>query len=90
MSNYKYNCRVCGFKFQDPPWGEDDNTPDFTHCPCCGVMFGYGDALPSSAKRWRERWLASGARWDAPNQKPENWNLEEQLKQIPPNYQGED
>ena len=30
-----------------------------------------------------ERWLSEGAPWFWPKAKPKNWNLEEQLQQIP-------
>ena len=66
-----------------PPWGDDGRTPLFEHCPCCGVEFGYQDATPTGARRFREAWLSGGGRWSEPEGMPANWSLQEQLTQIP-------
>ena len=76
-------CRVCGLEQADPPWGEDGKTASFLICHCCGTEFGYEDVKPISAKKARERWLSQGSPWFWPKDKPENWDLEEQLQQIP-------
>ena len=61
-------CRVCGLLQSDPPWGYDGVSPTFDFCPCCGVEFGYEDALPLGAQRWREKWIANGAEWMNPEE----------------------
>lgn len=76
-------CRVCGLRYDEPPWGPDGHTPTFEHCVCCGVEFGYQDATPEAARRFREAWLASGAVWDDPDLMPKDWNLEAQLGRLP-------
>jgi hypothetical protein len=76
-------CRVCGLYHEQPPWGEDERTPLFIYCACCGVEFGHQDCLPIAARRFRERWLNAGALWDNPRRKPPDWNLEVQLRSIP-------
>jgi hypothetical protein len=78
-----YRCRVCGWKLPDPPWGMDGRTPLYEYCPCCGVEFGYQDATPAGARRFREQWLARGAHWAEPDQRPEQWSLDDQLAEIP-------
>jgi hypothetical protein len=78
-----YRCRVCGFEEPVPPWGEDGATPTFDFCDCCGVEFGYADSSLAGIRRYRERWLAEGAKWHSPQYKPEGWMLEEQLQHIP-------
>ncbi len=77
------HCRVCGWLLTDPPWGADGRTPLFDYCPCCGVEFGYQDAAPAGARRFRELWLAKGAPWSEPDQRPPNWDLNAQLAAIP-------
>ncbi len=84
--DYTYRCRVCGLDLPDPPWGVDGRTPTFEYCVCCGVEIGYQDSTPIGARRFREAWLAAGAKWDEPDQEPEGWNLEEQLSFVPPDF----
>jgi hypothetical protein len=72
-------CRVCGLIQSEPPWGMDGKSPTFDFCPCCGVEFGYGDASPEAIRRWRQKWIAEGKKWDSPDKKPANWDWQEQL-----------
>jgi hypothetical protein len=78
-----YRCRVCGLKLEDPPWGLDGETPLYEYCPCCGVEFGYQDASALGARTFREKWLASGAEWSEPKEKPPDWDLVKQLEHVP-------
>jgi hypothetical protein len=86
MHNDLFHCRVCGLRLEEPPWGEDGRTPLFDLCPCCGVEFGYQDASLKGVRAYRSRWLEQGAPWDMPKQRPADWNLDEQLAQIPQSY----
>lgn len=79
-------CRVCGLQMPQPPWGIDGRSPTFEHCPCCGVEFGYADATPVAARRYREAWLEEGARWSEPEEAPCCWALDEQLAAVPPDF----
>ncbi|MCU5774495.1 hypothetical protein N5923_11400 [Erwiniaceae bacterium BAC15a-03b] len=79
-------CRVCGAWQSDPLWGDDGKNASFNICDCCGVEFGYEDATQVGLKRFREKWLSNGAKWNNPKYRPENWSLEEQLKNIPQEY----
>ena len=82
----KYVCRVCGLRQEEPPWGEDGKSPSYEYCDCCEVEFGYGDASLIGIRRHRTRWLLNNANWFDVNAKPENWDLEKQLQQIPAEY----
>jgi len=85
MHNNEINknlCRVCGLFHEDAPWGEDGRTPTFNICDCCGVEFGYEDATSKAATRFRELWLARGARWLKELKRPANWDLSAQLARI--------
>ncbi len=81
-SNKIMRCRVCGLLQEEPPWGHDGKSPTYDFCPCCGVEFGYGDASLVGIRQWREKWIAAGANWDVPEQKPANWDRQEQLSRV--------
>jgi len=76
-------CRVCGLLQLDPPWGEDGKNPSFEICACCGVEFGYEDVLLKSVHAYRKRWIEDGAQWVDKKAKPNNWNMTDQLENIP-------
>lgn len=81
-----YNCRVCGLRLDDPPWSHDGCTPLYDYCPCCGVEFGYQDATPPGARRYREEWLNDGAIWSEPSEMPTDWNRVAQFGRIPDEF----
>lgn len=83
IENY---CRVCGLYSEDLPWGADGNTPSYLICHCCGVEFGYEDSTIESIKKYRMVWLGKGSIWFRSKYKPENWDLNLQLKNIKSNY----
>jgi hypothetical protein len=76
-------CRVCGLKYDEPPWGAK---LVFEYCDCCGVQFSYGDATLTGIRAWREDWLAQGAAWFKPERGPQPWNREAQLAQVPDEF----
>jgi hypothetical protein len=78
-----HNCSVCGLYIEDAPWGEDNKTPTYEICPCCGVEFGNEDYTTKSVAAYRSKWLSEGATWFLKKQKPMEWDLEVQLKDIP-------
>lgn len=81
MREYKiYYCHVCGLEQEEAPWGEDGNTPSFDLCMCCGIQFGYEDIVYEVIERYRENWIENGAEWFQPKFKPQEWDLNEQLK----------
>jgi hypothetical protein len=79
-------CRVCGCRLDFFPWGAYDDAPSFEICPCCGVQFGVMDETPLLASQERQDWLSKGMPWFQEDQKPENWQPEAQLAQIPPEF----
>ena len=81
-----YRCRVCGVLLEDPPWGLDGRTPLYENCPCCGVEFGYQDATPQGARKFRDAWVSAGAQWDDPKKKPSEWDVGEQLAHVPEEF----
>lgn len=79
-------CRVCGLKYEEPPWGIDGKAPSFEICECCGVEFGYEDGTVTAVKRYREKWISSGAEWFKRKFKPRDWDLKQQLANVPQAY----
>ena len=75
-------CRVCGLYSEDPPWGEDGTCPNYEYCLCCGVEFGNEDYTIQSVKNYRREWLNNGSEWFFPKERPIEWNIEEQFKNI--------
>lgn len=76
-------CPVCGLPLGDfAPWGEDGRTPTYDICPCCGVEWGNEDTDRKSRCEFRRRWLASGAEWFCPQERPRDWSLDRQLKNV--------
>ena len=84
--NEEFCCRVCGYRETYLLWGADGHSPEFDYCECCGVEHGYQDSTPSGAKRFRDRWIADGARWMGKNKKPSDWNLQKQLANVPKKF----
>jgi len=84
MEKGKYICPVCGFNGIDEPPYDEDLMASYKNCPCCGVEFGYDDFKLDNVTFVvaREKWLKSGAQWAQKNEKPSDWNLEEQLKNV--------
>lgn len=79
----EYHCRVCGLLQKAPIWGDDGNDPSWAICDCCGSEFGYHDCLPDAVRKNRELWVSRGAKWFDPSKKPDNWDLETQMANIP-------
>lgn len=80
------NCRVCGFFMEDAPWGEDNQSPTYEICPCCGVEFGNEDYTVESTIDYRNQWLSKSISFNEPKLKPKDWNFESQMKGIPNEY----
>jgi hypothetical protein len=87
-------CRVCGYDTGEDLWTNDDqvSAASSIHCECCGMMSGYQDCLPASARKYREEWLAAGAPWRGRSTwrgrttRPHGWNVDRQLEQVPAPY----
>ncbi|MGH9136555.1 MAG: hypothetical protein ACRD0G_05840 [Acidimicrobiales bacterium] len=78
-------CPVCGYRgLAERPYNESGGG-SFEICPCCGYEFGFDDdSEGTSHQEYRRRWLADGAPWFDPEQKPDGWDLEVQLRNAAP------
>ena len=79
-------CRVCGYEAEDAPWGLDGVNPTFEICPSCGVEYGYEDATPAGARRYRERWLATGGNWSDRTIPGDGLDVQQRLQRVPKTY----
>jgi hypothetical protein len=83
---YTSECRICGYSSITYPWGTDGASPSFEICPCCGVQFGKEDRTLEAIKAYRAEWIRKGGRWFSKNEKPVEWDMDAQLKNIPKNF----
>jgi len=79
-------CRICGYEHSEPQWGEDNQSPIYDFCPCCGVESGNEDYTIDSIKQYRKSWIENGSIWKNPKSKPNSWSLEAQLEHIPSEF----
>lgn len=81
----EYICKACGYdNFPQEFW--EDDSPGYIICPCCGCESGNEDYTIESTKKYRQEWLESGSKWFEKKYKPEDWDLNQQLEQIPIEY----
>ena len=82
----------------EPPYSGEHLVGSDEICPSCGFQFGYSDDGAASGRyplEWtremivldyRQKWIDNGMKWRFPNDpfypRPQNWNPEEQLKNI--------
>lgn len=78
-----YICPICGYdKLTEEPFDKDGN-PSYEICNCCGFEFGYDDGSEGvSPDIYRKEWIKQGVKWFNIKVKPNNWDLQEQLKNI--------
>lgn len=83
---YSHECRVCGYHTEEYPWGEDGKSPKYQICPCCGVQFGKEDIDLESIRTYRQKWQKKGGKWFQKKEKPNDWNMDEQMGNIPEEF----
>ena len=74
------HCVVCGHCASLSPAYEEGGRLDGTRCACCGVRHGDEDATLPAALHYRTSWLANDAPWHDPSARPQDWDLQEQLR----------
>ena len=81
-------CRVCGYDDGSIRWEAEDGElyPSYLICECCGSESGYYDTIIKAIRSNREKWVNNGAKWKHLRSKPQEWDLEKQLAQIPDEY----
>lgn len=81
------NCRICGYEWDAPPWGESGRLPIFELCPCCFVETGYEDFNEESTRAYREAWISRGAPWSIVLIPHDGLTTEERLTNVPPGFE---
>ena len=78
MSTEISHCPVCGHGPLEKPYsGAATLRQSYDICACCGCEFGYDDD-----EQYFAEWVAEGCQWFTPEEMPEGWKLESQLKHI--------
>ena len=79
----KYICPICGYdKIEIPPY-DDKGRGSFDICPCCGFHYAvHDDDMGYTFESYREEWIKNGSAWLMESEKPNNWLLEKQLKNL--------
>jgi hypothetical protein len=78
-------CLVCGYNgLEEPPYISGTDAGSFEICPCCKFQYGYTGSAHGKAyhKTYRKEWITNGAKWFDESEKPPNWDLKKQLKNI--------
>ena len=79
-----FACRVCGFLYDEKPWGESGFLRLTIFASAVERNFGYTDVTVDDVIGYRKYWMGRGSTWfRAKIHRPENWNFEEQLKNVP-------
>lgn len=80
-------CRICGLEYDSNIVRDEFGEPTFNICDCCGVEFGYEDITIKSVIHYRCYWLNElKAKWFIPKYKPNKWDINKQLENIPKQY----
>ena len=76
-------CPVCGNpNLAEPPYSAG-GAPSYEICLCCGFEFGFDDESNGlTHQAYRKKWIADGANWFDPDEKPQNWVLEAQIANL--------
>lgn len=75
-------CRVCGLDDGEELY-DQYGVPQYVICGCCGVESGLGDQDLSQVRENRGYWVARGAPWHWPEDKPAEWDVLAQLSNVP-------
>jgi hypothetical protein len=75
-------CRVCGLDDGEELY-DKYGVPQYIICECCGNESGIGDEELSQVRELRGFWVARGAPWHWPADKPAGWNVLEQMSNLP-------
>ena len=84
----EYICRVCGKEWDWLLWytlpkHPDTQIPPRERCYCCGTESGITDTSIGAVRRRRQEWKELRYKWSFTGWKPESWDAEEQMRNIP-------
>lgn len=83
MSEKHYICPVCGFNDLEESPFDQQGTPSYEICSCCGFEFGFDGANNQIVfTDFRHRWIKNGTQWFIPKLKPKGWDFKSQLSNL--------
>ena len=79
-----YLCPVCGYnRLEEEPY-DKNGIASSEICPCCGFEFGYDDFSEGHTfESYREKWITEGCQWFDITEMPDNFDILEQLSNLP-------
>ncbi|MFC8663190.1 hypothetical protein [Streptomyces sp. NPDC057199] len=77
-------CRVCGYTDGDLFF--ENTWPTHIICSCCGWESGTPALDLSATREYRGYWTGQGAEWFSRGARPKDWDLLEQLRNIPEDW----
>ena len=82
----EHYCPSCGADLSDSDvWTKNGESNDV--CYCCGLSFNRHPPVLTAVKAARDHWLLHPKFWKEPSALPEDWRIEDQMSNIPPEYQ---
>ncbi|OKP94996.1 hypothetical protein A3849_28410 [Paenibacillus sp. P46E] len=79
----EFICHICGYAgINQLPWGIDGKTPSFDVCACCGAEYGIDDLTKLGLLHYQAEWLSNGGKWFNQHEKPNKWDLIDQMRNI--------
>lgn len=78
------HCRVCGYGGGEIYW--EGALPTYAICDCCGAESGVNDSSPGDVRRYRQEWIADQCPWFDFRKRPADWDLGQQLGNVPPEW----
>ena len=82
----EHYCPSCGADLSDSDvWVKTGVSNDV--CYCCGLSFNLQPPVLTAVKAARDQWLLHSEFWKEPSALPEDWRIEDQMSNIPPEYQ---
>ena len=82
----EHYCPSCGADLSDSDiWAKTGVSNDV--CYCCGLSFNRQPPVLTAVKAARDQWLLHPEFWKEPSVLPEDLRIEDQMGNIPPEYQ---
>ncbi|MCR8842726.1 hypothetical protein NQ117_03450 [Paenibacillus sp. SC116] len=79
----KFSCPICGYDGLREAAYDEDNSPSYQICGCCGVEYGVDDEEEGfNAEEYRNAWIKKGMPWYFSGYKPLNWDCNAQLRKV--------
>ena len=78
-------CPSCGIDISDSCVWENLSV-EYVFCHCCGLKIGRESSSIQEVHEKRDQWLLHPEFWHDQKTKPDEWNIEKQMENIPIDY----